>query len=351
MGTYEEEEAAERIATEKSEQEDQWKELVKSVLSNTRIDPKYKGKQFEFLLPYEGEVTPEQVKALQQSNYATAYKRFISLWKQLPDRNKGDLAEVTDLFKNLSASTNSQFRRVKWLEEHSRDKKPLEQLDILKKTNFLQEMFGEADPTFDPDYLADHLNTYIAMGIEWETIECSMLRLCIKRAAIEERIKAKSSMDKYLETSFAKIPFIGVFAGITIYILGLILPFVIQFAIDAAIVYWAWDRLSGEKFSIWAWVGIAYVAIIVPISVIHYGSYEVRDMLKKILYPGWDRFRPTINADLLALNQTVNGPRSPHINLRLVREQLTRLQSTAIKIPAQFLTLIDRSIANGKHSW
>ena len=52
----------------------------------------------------------------------------------------------------------------------------------LKKSNFLQEMFYDADPTFDPDYLAEHLNTYIAMGIEWETIECSVtsirLRMC-----------------------------------------------------------------------------------------------------------------------------------------------------------------------------
>jgi hypothetical protein len=352
MGTYEDEEAAERIATEKQEQEDQWKELVKSVLSNTQIDPKYKGKQYEFLLPYEGEVTPEQVNALLQSNYATAYNHFVGLWKQLPEKkNKADLWEVTDLFKTLSASTNSLFRRIKSFEKNSHDKKPLEKLEILKKVNFLYDQMYDDDPTFDPDYLAEHLNTYIAMGIEWEAIECSMLKLCIKRAAIEERIKGKSDIDKYLESSLAKIPYIGVFVGIALYMFGLLIPFVIQFGIDAAIVYWAWDRLSGDKFSIWAWVGIAYVAIIVPVSIIHYGTYELRDMLKKILYPGWDRFKPTINSDLFALNGAVNHARHPHVNLRLVREQLTRLQSTAINIPAEFLTLIDRSIANGKHSW
>jgi hypothetical protein len=350
MGTYEDEEAAERIATEKKEQEEQWIELVKSVLSNTQIDPKYKGKQFELFLQYEDEVTPEQVKALLQSNYAKAYKHFVSLWKQLPEkRNKADLWEVTLLFKNLSASTNSPFRRIKQVEKHH--PKPLDPLEILKNVSFVCDQMYDADPTFDPDHLAEYLNTYIAMGIEWEAIECSMLRLCVKRAAIEERIKSKSNMDKYLDTKLAKIPFIGVFAALTVYTIGLILPFVIHLGIDAAIVYWAWDRLSGEKFSIWAWIGIAYVAIIIPISIIHYGTHELRDTLKKILYPGWDRFKPAINPDLLALDQTVNDINHAHVNLRLVREQLTRLQSTPIKIPAQFLTLIDRSIAKGTHSW
>jgi hypothetical protein len=58
-----------------------------------------------------------------------------------------------------------------------------------------------------------------------------------------------------------------------------------------------------------------------------------------------------MRADLHALNREVNAYRHSHINLRLVRTQLARLQNTEIKLPVQLLTLIDRSIAAGHHYW
>jgi hypothetical protein len=60
---------------------------------------------------------------------------------------------------------------------------------------------------------------------------------------------------------------------------------------------------------------------------------------------------PSVNVDLWSLNKAVNAYRSGHINLRLVREQLSRLQNTEIRFPVQLLTLIDRSIAKGVHHW
>ena len=59
----------------------------------------------------------------------------------------------------------------------------------------------------------------------------------------------------------------------------------------------------------------------------------------------------SMNVDLWAMNRAVNTFRQGHINLRLVREQLARLQNTEIKLPVQLLTLIDRSIAKGVHYW
>jgi hypothetical protein len=43
-----EEKKARRLAREKTELDDVHKDLVKCVLSNTRIDPKYEGKEIEF---------------------------------------------------------------------------------------------------------------------------------------------------------------------------------------------------------------------------------------------------------------------------------------------------------------
>jgi hypothetical protein len=128
-------------------------------------------------------------------------------------------------------------------------------------------------------------------------------------------------------------------------LIGYVFPILFWLAIDAGIVLWALQHLDGDKSSVWAIVGLLWVAITVPATIIHYGTTEIRHFLHKIVQPGWDRYEPSMNPDLHALNRAVNGYRNGHINLRLVRQQLIKLQNTEIKMPVQLFTLIDRSIA------
>jgi hypothetical protein len=106
-----------------------------------------------------------------------------------------------------------------------------------------------------------------------------------------------------------------------------------------------------DHLSWWAIGGLVFVGITLPVAIIHHGTAEIRRLLKRSIDPTWDPYEPRINADLRALDSTVNGFKDSHINLPLVREQLTRLQSTEIHIPVQLLTLIDRSIAKAVHAW
>lgn len=125
----------------------------------------------------------------------------------------------------------------------------------------------------------------------------------------------------------------------------------VRLEVSGAVVVWSLNHLKADASSIWAIIGLVFVGATVPISIIHYGTSEIRRLLKMIVDPTWDPYEPRINDDLRALNAAVNGYRDQHINLRLVRNQLIRLQSTDIHIPVQLLTLIDRSIAKGAHCW
>ena len=81
-------------------------------------------------------------------------------------------------------------------------------------------------------------------------------------------------------------------------------------------------------------------------------DFEVRNLLRRIVDPTWDPYEPKVNPDLSALDKAINGfGNDMHINLRLVRTQLSGLQRTDIHLPVQLLTLIDRSLAKGVHSW
>jgi len=352
MRSSEEQEDHERVekAAEKAELENAYRELVKDVLSNTRIDPKYKGKEVEFFAPYEGEVTNEQVAALKQSNYAHSFARFVQLWKNLPEKNKPDLYEVTALFKALSSVTQSPYREIAHLEK---DKGSLDQLDVLRKVRFLTTYsWSDRNAQFDVDALGEQLNSYLAVGMEWEFIDRTLLKMCIHRAVDEQRSKNKPVSKTMAESIFGKASVAGVLFEGLLRLVGALLPIVISFAINVAIVIWSLDHLSGDRWSIWAVVGLVYVAVTVASTAIYYGTTEMRHSLKKMIDPRWNPYdAPSVNADLRALDKAVNAYRNEHINLRLVREQLVRLQNTEVKIPVQLITLIDRSIAKGQHYW
>jgi hypothetical protein len=341
------EEAAEKAVDEKRHLDDAWKELVKSVLSSIRIDPKSRGKQFEFFLPYEGEVTPEQVKALQHGNYGNAFGHLLRLWKALPELGRPELYEVAELFKSLSVVTGSPYREIKHLEKN----KPLEQLDVLRKMSFLSNYSWSENKQFDVDDLGEQLNTYIRFGIEWPDIEHKLLQMCVARAADENKAKGKPLSETVGEKLVKKNVFLGVVTMMSMMLTGFLLPILFWLAIDVGVLYWSLNHLSGENASIWAYAGLGWIVITVPASIIYYGTTEIRHSLRKIIQPGWDRFSPTMNADLVTLRNTVNGYRVAHTNLRLVRQLLIRLQTTDIKIPVQLLTLIDRAIAKGDHHW
>jgi hypothetical protein len=183
------EEVAEKAADEKRQLDEAWKELVKSVLSSIRIDPKSKGKQFEFFLPYEGEVTPEQVAALKRSSYGTSFTRLCQLAKHLPEKDRPEVYQLAELFKMLSTISGSPYREISYLEKDK--KEPLTQLAVLNKMSFLVINSWSEHTQFDVDDLSEQLNTYIAYGIEWQAVEHKILSMCIQRAADEHKAKAK----------------------------------------------------------------------------------------------------------------------------------------------------------------
>jgi hypothetical protein len=135
-------------------------------------------------------------------------------------------------------------------------------------------------------------------------------------------------------------------------ILGFFIPIVIYLGIDLWIIWASLDHLSGEEFSYWAYVGLFYVAVTGIITLIHLGTHGTRKAIEALAKPTAPTSNtPSMNVDLWAMNRAVNIHGNGHINLRLVREQLSRLQNTEIKFPVQLLTLIDRSIAKGAHYW
>src|SRR5580658_277528 len=131
------EEKAQRLAQEKQELDDAHRELVKCVLSNTRIDPKYKGKEIEFFQAHEADATPEQIKALTQGKYYGAFKGFHSEWKKLPRDSRPELYTVVDVFNRLSKTTVSMFREI----QHAENEKEsaLTDVEILRQATFLSQ--------------------------------------------------------------------------------------------------------------------------------------------------------------------------------------------------------------------
>lgn len=340
MAYHNEEEEADReeLSDEEREIEDAWRDQVVNVLSHTRIDPKSKGNQFEWFLKYEGQVTPEQIKALKLSHYGQAFHTFIRHWKRLPEDSRGYLGSVAEFFAQCAVITHGPYNQLRHLEKAKEE--PLSELQVLRQAQWLETYFwDEGSWDFDSRELGSQLSYYIELGMEWPYLERQLLKCCIHRAAKEQHRK--------IVAPFRKSPGAYLAGRLS----GFIVPVLMTIGIDAAIAIWSLARLSGEHKSVWAIVGLAFVAFTIAVSIVHYGTSEVRRLLQKLLDPRWDPYDPKINRDLEMLHRTVNGYPDPHLNLRLVREQLVRLQATDIHIPVQFLTLLDRAIAKGVHSW
>jgi len=345
------EEGAYQLAQEEQELDHAHRELVKCVLSNTRIDPKYKGQHIEFFKAYESEVTPDLIKALTQGKYYQAFKHFHGVWKKMPPENRPELYRIIYMINTLSRSTMSMYREIEHIESQS--KKSLSDTEILRQAPFLsQHNWGEKTSGFNPDDLGEALNEYLDVGIEYTDIDSSVVRLCIWRAYDEQKAKAKDASESIAEKIFGKLTYGSIFATIVFKIIGWLVPVMIYLGIDLWIVWASLDHLSGEKFSYWAWVGLGYVAVTGIITLIHLGTHGTRKAIEALTKPT----APTgemgnMNVDLWAMNRAVNTFGQGHINLRLIREQLARLQNTEIKFPVQLLTIIDRSIAKGVHYW
>ncbi len=345
------EEEAYRLAQEEQELDEAYRELVKCVLSNTRIDPKYKGQEIEFFKAYEDEVTPELIKALIQGKYYQAFKYFHGVWKKMSPESRPELYRIVEMINALSRSTMSMYREIEHIESQS--KRSLNDVEILRQAPFLSQ-YNWSDRTagFNPDNLSEALNEYLDVGIEYTHVDRSVVRLCIWRAYDEQKAKAKDASESIAEKIFGKLTYSSIFAAVVFKIIGWLVPIAIYLGVDLWIVWASLDHLSGEKFSYWAWVGLGYVAATGIITLVHLGTYGTRMAIEALAKPT----APTggmrnMNVDLWAMNRAVNTFGQGHINLRLVREQLARLQNTEIKFPVQLMTLVDRSIAKGVHYW
>jgi hypothetical protein len=347
-----EEEKGERLTREQTEHDDALKDLVKCVLSNTRIDPKYKGEEVEFFQRYEGEVSPEQVKALIQGKYYQGFKYFYSIWKKMPPDSRPELYRITEMTNQLSRSTMSMYRDIEHTESQS--KKALDELGILRQAPFLSQYnWGPHTSNFNVDDLSGALNEYLDVGIEARFVDRSVLRISIWRAYEEEKAKKKDLSETIAEKLAGKLTYTSVFLTAVLKILSFLIPIIIYLGIDLWIIWASLDHLSGKELSYWAYVGFFYVAVTGIITLIHLGTRGTRKALEALAKPtaASTTYTPSINVDLWAMNRAVNIHGNGHINLRLVREQLIRLQNTDIKFPVQLLTLIDRSIAKGVHYW
>lgn len=333
---WEREEREERIAEEKRELDSAWQEQVTSVLSHTRLDPQTTGQQFEWFEKYEADVTPEQVAALRKSNYGTCFQEFIDLWTKLPETGRPDLSQAAEVFRLISVITHGAYNELCHQDKNA--KRTFTQIETLKGAHWLESYFwNEGISEFDSHELGEQLNGYIGLGMEWSYLERSVLKRCIRRAADEQRKKVKLP----IENPLIYLP---------LRLVGFLVPNLIWLAVEAAILVWSLHHLQ-DHLSVWAIVGLVFVGFTLPVGIIHHGTAEIRRLLKRSIDPTWDPYEPRIHAELRSLDHTVNSFRDHHINLRLVREQITRLQSTEIHIPVQLLTLIDRSIAKGVHAW
>lgn len=355
-------EEADRLAAEKEAMDDAWKELVTSVLSHTMIDPKHKGQAVEYYQQYEDEVTDDQVAALQRSPYGKSFQHVVDLWKKNPAEKRPDLYEVTDVFKNLATATDSPGREISSWEEYQSEsnKPPFTQLEILTKVQHLTHSFGKQGTQFPLITVSEKLNDYLYLGLRWPHIEAMLLRLCIHRAEnlIRQNEKGLGEVlaDKW---DWLGYTWFGILVQGLMKLMGFAVPRLIGLAIrvviNVAIVILSLEHLSGN-YAIFAILGLIFVGFNVIGMAIRRGTYELRASLRKILhppYPGWYGFEfdEPMPLDLWALNKVTNRYRGGHINLRLVRDQLIRLQNTDIDLPVQFITLLDRAIADGEHYW
>lgn len=156
-----------------------YKDLVTCLLSNTRINPIYKGKEFEFFKPYEDDVTPEQIAAFKGGPFNLIFQHFYDAWNNLPESDRPDLYRITDMMASISGATLSMYRYVENAERSNG--RELTDLEILRQTPFLvHDSFTEK--TFDTSHLAEALTKYLDIGIRSPFLETSVLRISVTRA-------------------------------------------------------------------------------------------------------------------------------------------------------------------------
>jgi hypothetical protein len=349
------EDAGERAAAqeqEKSQLDEAWGILVLSVLSNVRVDPQQKGKALQGFLPFEGEVTAEHVTALRYSNYGTSFSHVISMLHELPKKDRPEIYDVAIWFRDLAIVTGSPHRSLTKIDADKKQLAALTDIAILRKVSFLERCrWGTDSSWFNLNGVGEVLNVYVDSKIDWDFINRTMLQMCVHFVAEAGRTALKESGKSFTLEMQAKSSIFGVLWVIARSLIRYAFPILLWLAIDGGILYWASQHYDGEHFSIWAIIGFLWVAITIPASIIHYGTMELRHGLNKLIYPGWDFVSPTINPDLDALDKAINDYNAGHVNLRLVRDQLIRLQRIPKLLPTQLLTLIDRSIAKGLHHW
>ena len=346
---YEEQLKEDALAEEKRDMDLVWRKMVKAVLSTTRIDPNTRGKQLEMFIPFTGEVTDEHIRALQSSNYGLSFISFIELWKsRLAPKQWDDIDQGAELFRRLSTTTASCFREI---QHYEKEGKRLTDEEILRAVPFLTTDYWDSNHSnFGVNEVSEQLNLYLTSGMEWDHIDKSLLRMCVRRAYDVEQAKKKSLSAQLTERWFDESSVFGFFVSIALRVTGYVLPELIAFVVVAGIFLWSINNLDSSNHPFIAFLGLLYVAI----SVVSMGTREIRHTLKRIVrppYPEWNEIDPFVDADLYALNQAVNHLSAPHTNLRLAREQLIRLQNTELQFPVQLLTFIDRAISKGEHYW
>lgn len=330
-----------------------WKQMARTILSTTRIDASTKGKNFELFVQFSGDITDDHVRSLQSSEYGRRFKSYIELWRSRPSRSGwADISHGVELFTKISTVTHSCFREVQHLEKSG---KQLTDLEILKNAQFLTTRYWDKSHlNFEVNALAEQLNTYISSEMEWEYIGKTLLRMCVRRAYNVEFENGRSLSDIVSEKIFGSSSMVGIFATVILRILGYLTPRLIGIAIIVGVFLWSINNLDSSKHPILASLGLLFSVVSGVGTFIRYGTKEIRDALERIVRPPhskWNEFEPFIDADLYAIDQAINHFCTPHINLRLVREQLIRLQRSDVQIPVQFLTLVDRAISRGCHSW
>jgi hypothetical protein len=260
-------------------------------------------------------------------------------------------SEVDVAYAHASVRGVFMYRDI----EHTERKKkgPLTDTLILQQAPFLSHYsWGEKTSGFNVDDLGRALNEYLDVGIEAPFVDRAVLKLSITRAYDEQRAETQHVSETFAEKIFGKLSYTSIFATVVFSILGFFIPIVIYLGIDLWIIWASLDHLSGERFSYWAYVGLFYVAVTGIITLIHLGTQSTRKAIEALAKPTAPTSdSPSMNVDLWAMNRAVNIYGNGHINLRLVREQLSRLQNTQIQFPVQLLTLIDQSIAKGAHYW
>jgi hypothetical protein len=331
--------------------EEIWEEMARDVLSCTRIDPATKGAQFELFQKFEGEITAKHLSALKSSDYGRRFVEFLGLWKSRPVQSGWEqLPDAAEFYMRMSREVYASYREIKKLEKDGRS---LSDEEVLRNAKFLNGFYWDRDSSnFYIDGVGELLNQYLSFGIRWRFFERTILSICVRRAIDVSNAREKPLSETLSEAVFGDKSVASVYAALFLRLFGMLVPKLVWFAIIVFVFLWASANASSS--AVLSGLGFVFVAIAVVGASVYYGTDEIRRALVRLSsrpYPGWFEGMSFVDADLHGLDRTVNNYKCPHVNLRLVREQLARLQSTKCEMPVQLITLIDRAISENEHYW